>query len=334
MLTLAGIKANSQSREHILISTILNNVWSAGKDFDLAGLIKAILDPPMTKVGVLDIESFFPSKDRFGLVMSLNNLLASPNFSSWMDGVDLDIGNILYDKSGKPNISIFSISHLNDNERMFFVTLLLNQILSWVRAQSGTMSLRSILYIDEIYGYLPPIANPPSKQPLMTLLKQARAFGLGIVLATQNPVDLDYKGLSNTGTWVIGRLQTEQDRDRVLDGLVGVSQSDNKIVNRKNIEQLISGLDNRIFLMNNTHEDGLEMLQTRWALSYLRGPLVKDQIKQLMAPMKKSEDFLMTKMKSEDFNEPIVAKNEVNNDHTKNNSKSKKEIKEQPILSP
>ena len=188
--------------------------------------------------------------------------------------------------------------------------------------------------MDEIYGYLPPIANPPSKQPLMTLLKQARAFGLGIMLATQNPVDLDYKGLSNTGTWFIGRLQTEQDRDRVLDGLVGVSQSDNKIVNRKNIEQLISGLDNRIFLMNNTHEDGLEMLQTRWALSYLRGPLVKNQIKQLMAPMKKSEDFFMTKMKSEDFNEPIVAKNEVNNDHTKNNSKSKKEIKEQPILSP
>ena len=333
LLTLAGIKANSQSREHILISTILNNVWSAEKDFDLPGLIKAILEPPMTKVGVLDIESFFPSKDRFGLVMSLNNLLASPNFSSWMDGVNLDIGNIFTNKNGKPNVSIFSISHLNDKERMFFVTLLLNQILSWVRAQSVNEP-KIYLYMDEIYGYLPPIANPPSKQPLMTLLKQARAFGLGIMLATQNPVDLDYKGLSNTGTWFIGRLQTEQDRDRVLDGLVGVSQSDNKIVNRKNIEQLISGLDNRIFLMNNTHEDGLEMLQTRWALSYLRGPLVKDQIKQLMAPMKKSEDFFMTKMKSEDFNEPIVAKNEVNNDHTKNNSKSKKEIKEQPILSP
>ena len=334
LLTLAGIKANPQSREHILISTILNNVWSVGEDFDLAGLIKAILDPPMNKVGVLDIESFFPSKDRFDLVMSLNNLLASPNFSSWMDGVDLDIGNILYDKSGKPNVSIFSISHLNDNERMFFVTLLLNQILSWVRAQSGTMSLRSILYFDEIYGYLPPIANPPSKQPLMTLLKQARAFGLGIMLATQNPVDLDYKGLSNTGTWFIGRLQTEQDRDRVLDGLVGVSQSDNKIVNRKNIEQLISGLDNRIFLMNNTHEDGLEMLQTRWALSYLRGPLVKDQIKQLMAPMKKSEDFFVTKTKSEDLDQPIVSKNDLNNYHQKIKSKTKNEIKEQPILSP
>jgi hypothetical protein len=334
LLTLAGIKANPQSREHILISTILNIVWSAGKDFDLAGLIKAILEPPMTKVGVLDIESFFPSKDRFGLVMSLNNLLASPTFSSWMDGVDLDIGNILYDKSGKPNVSIFSISHLNDNERMFFVTLLLNQILSWVRAQSGTMSLRSILYFDEMYGYLPPIANPPSKQPLMTLLKQARAFGLGIVLATQNPVDLDYKGLSNTGTWFIGRLQTEQDRDRVLDGLVGVSQNGNKTVNRKNIEQLISGLDNRIFLMNNTHEDGLEMLQTRWALSYLRGPLVKDQIKQLMAHMKKSKDFIETKTKSEDLDEPIVSNNDPNNDHTNINSKSKNEIKEQPILSP
>jgi hypothetical protein len=334
LLTLAGIKANPQSREHILISTILNNVWNAGEDFDLAGLIKAILNPPMNKVGVLDIESFFPSKDRFGLVMALNNLLASPNFSSWMDGVDLDIGNILYDKSGKPNVSIFSISHLNDNERMFFVTLLLNQILSWVRAQTGTVSLRSILYIDEIYGYLPPIANPPSKQPLMTLLKQARAFGLGVVLSTQNPVDLDYKGLSNTGTWFIGRLQTEQDRDKVLDGLVGVSQNGNRTVSRKNIEQLISGLDNRIFLMNNTHEDGLEMFQTRWALSYLRGPLVKDQIKQLMTHMKKSKDFFVTKTKLEDLDQPIVSKNDLNNDHPKIKSKTKNEIKEQPILSP
>jgi hypothetical protein len=336
LLTLAGIKANPQSREHILISTILNNVWSAGKDFDLAGLIKAILEPPMTKVGVLDIESFFPSKDRFELVMSLNNLLASPNFSAWMDGVALDIGNMLYDKNGKPNVSIFSISHLNDNERMFFITLLLNQILSWVRAQSGTTSLRSILYIDELYGYLPPVSNPPSKQPLMTLLKQARAFGLGVLLATQNPVDLDYKGLSNTGTWFIGRLQTEQDRDKVLDGLVGVSQNGNKIDNRKKIEQLISGLDNRIFLLNNTHEDELEILQTRWALSYLRGPLVKDQIKQLMAPIKNSEDFFVTKTKLEDLVEPNVSKIDLNNTDTKMASKNNKDkdMKGQPILSP
>ncbi len=332
LLTLAGIQANPlEDREHILISTILDKLWKEGKDLDLAGLINAIQNPPMNKVGVLDIESFFPSKDRFNLVMSLNNLVASPSFSSWMEGVDLDIEKMLYDSGGKPNVSIFSIAHLNDNERMFFVTLILNQILYWVRTQSGTTSLRTILYMDEIFGYLPPVANPPSKQPLMTLLKQARAFGLGLLLATQNPVDLDYKGLSNIGTWFIGRLQTDRDKARVLDGLQGSSQNSNGEFDRKKIDQIISGLENRVFVMSNAHEDGLEIFQTRWALSYLRGPLTRDQIKKLMIQIKILPDFFMKGTKS-DLKE-IDSKNMINKDQVSSSNLINHHGK-QPMLPP
>jgi hypothetical protein len=200
LLGLLGIDADPiKSREHILLSNILNSAWTAGQDLDIAALIQQIQTPPMTRVGVMDLDSFFPSKDRFELAMALNNLLAAPGFSSWLEGEPLDIQNILYTSGGKPRLSIFSIAHLSDSERMFFVSLLLNQVLGWMRTQSGTSSLRAILYMDEIFGYFPPVANPPSKLPLLTLLKQGRAFGLGVVLVTQNPVDLDYKGLSNTG---------------------------------------------------------------------------------------------------------------------------------------
>jgi hypothetical protein len=289
LLGLLGIQADPiQSREHILISTILNSAWSKGQDLDLAGLIQQIQTPPMTKIGVLDLESVYPAKDRFGLVMALNNLLASPGFNAWMEGEPLDIARILYGSTGKPRVSVFSISHLSDAERMFFVSLLLNQILGWMRTQSGTTSLRAVLYMDEIFGYFPPVANPPSKLPLLTLLKQARAFGLGIVLATQNPVDLDYKGLANTGTWFIGRLQTERDKLRVLEGLEGAAATQGSGFDRQETEQTLAGLGSRVFLMNNTHEDGPEVFQTRWTLSYLRGPLTRAQIKVLMAAQKSS----------------------------------------------
>ena len=215
------------------------------------------------------------------LSMSLNNLLASPGFEAWLEGEPLDIGSLLHTPQGKPRVSIFSIAHLGDAERMFFVSLLLNQTLSWMRLQSGTTSLRAILYMDEIFGYFPPVANPSSKQPLLTLLKQARAFGVGLVLATQNPVDLDYKGLANTGTWFIGRLQTERDRNRVLDGLESAVGGG---VDRQQMEQTLSQLGNRVFLMNNVHEDAPVVFETRWAMSYLRGPLTRTQIKTLMGP--------------------------------------------------
>jgi hypothetical protein len=283
LLGLLGIETDPiKSREHILLSTILEGIWKQGKDLDLAALIHLIQNPPMKKVGVLDLESFYPSKDRFGLAMQLNNLLAAPGFAAWLDGEPLDIGALLHRPDGKPRMTIFSIAHLSDAERMFFVTLLLSQMLGWVRAQSGTTSLRALLYMDEIFGYFPPVANPPSKLPLLTLLKQARAFGVGVVLATQNPVDLDYKGLANTGTWFIGRLQTERDKARVLEGLEGASASAGKKFDRQAMEQVLAGLGNRIFLMNNVHEDAPIVFETRWALSYLRGPLTRTQIKVLM----------------------------------------------------
>jgi hypothetical protein len=285
---LLGIQADPPSREHILISTILNTAWTQGQNLDLAGLIQQIQNPPLTRIGVLDLESFYPSKERFSLVMALNNLIASPGFGAWMEGEALDIGQMLHASSGKPRVSIFSIAHLGDAERMFFVSLLLNQVLGWMRTQSGTTSLRAILYMDEIFGYFPPVANPPSKLPLLTLLKQARAFGLGVVLATQNPVDLDYKGLANTGTWFIGRLQTERDKQRVMEGLEGAAASQGVGFDQQAMEQTLAGLGSRVFLMNNTHEDAPEVFQTRWTLSYLRGPLTRNQIKMLMSGRKAS----------------------------------------------
>lgn len=287
LLGLLGIDADPiKSREHILISNILNNAWAGGGDLDIATLIQQIQSPPMARVGVMDLDSFFPSKDRFELAMALNNLLAAPGFSSWMEGDSLDIQQILYNATGKPRVAIFSIAHLSDAERMFFVSLLLNQTLGWMRTQSGTTSLRAILYMDEIFGYFPPVANPPSKLPLLTLLKQGRAFGLGVVLATQNPVDLDYKGLSNTGTWFIGRLQTENDKNRVLEGLEGVAAGSDLKFDRQEMEQTLAGLSSRIFLLNNVHDDGPEVFESRWAMSYLRGPLTRTQIKSLMEPIK------------------------------------------------
>lgn len=283
LLGLAGIDADPvQSREHVLLSTIFDSAWRQGRDLDLAAVIGAVQTPPFSKVGVMDLDSFYPAKDRFGLAMALNNLLASPGFEAWLQGEPLDIGAMLWNPQGKPKISIFSIAHLNDSERMFFVSLLLNQTLGWMRAQSGTTSLRAILYMDEIFGYFPPIANPPSKKPLLTLLKQARAFGLGVVLATQNPVDLDYKGLANTGTWFIGRLQTDRDKQRVLEGLEGAVTSSGGRFDRAGMEQILAGLGSRVFLMNNVHDDAPVMFESRWCLSYLRGPLARPQIRQLM----------------------------------------------------
>ncbi len=291
LLSLLGVDADPiKSREHILLSNIFANVWRSGEALDLARLIQFIQAPPFKKIGVLDIESFFPTKDRFVLAMQLNNLLAAPGFSLWLEGDSMDVNNLLYSPSSKPRISIFYIAHLNDAQRMFFVSLLLNQIVGWMRSQSGTTSLRSLLYIDEVFGYLPPVANPPSKLPLLTLLKQARAFGLGVMLATQNPVDLDYKALSNAGTWFIGRLQTERDKERVLDGLEGAAVSGGqKQFSRASLDVLLSGLGNRVFLMNNVHEDAPVVFETRWAMSYLRGPLTREQIKMLVEPLKKQQ---------------------------------------------
>jgi len=285
LLSLIGVTGDtSQSSETVLLSAIFQHAWSAGQDITLESLIRHIQKPSFDKVGVVDLESFLSQKDRQGLALKFNNLLASPGFAAWLEGVPLDISKMMTAPDGKPRISIFSIAHLGDQERMFFVSLLLNQMLGWMRAQSGTTSLRALLYMDEIFGYLPPTANPPSKRPMMTLLKQSRAFGLGCLLATQNPVDLDYKALSNIGTWFLGRLQTERDKMRVLDGLEGAAGSQNAKFDRKQMETLLSGLGNRVFLMNNVHDDGPSIFHVRWVMSYLRGPLTRTQIKAVMDP--------------------------------------------------
>ncbi len=282
LLALLGVDADPiRSREHIFISQILQWAWSQGRNLDLGGLIKEIQNPPFKSVGVMDLDSFFPGKERTALAMTLNNLLASPSFAAWMQGDSLDINKLLHDDQGKPAISILSIAHLSDAERMFFVTILLNEVLAWVRTQAGTSSLRAMLYMDEVFGFFPPVQNPPSKLPMLTLLKQARAFGLGVVLATQNPADLDYKGLANIGTWFLGRLQAERDKARVLDGLEGAAAASGNSFKRAELDKLLSGLSARRFLMNNAHESHPVVFQTRWCMSYLRGPLTRQHIQQL-----------------------------------------------------
>ncbi|WP_437225527.1 helicase HerA domain-containing protein [Planctomicrobium sp. SH661] len=295
LLTLLGLNADPlRSREHILLSNILETAWREGRDLDLAQLIREIQTPPFHKIGVMDLESIFPAADRRQLAMTINNVLASPAFASWTQGEPLDIQKLLYTKEGRPRLAILSISHLSEQERMFFVTIVLNEMISWMRSQPGTSSLRAILYMDELFGYLPPTANPPSKTPLLTLLKQARAYGLGLVLATQNPVDLDYKALSNAGTWFLGRLQAERDKLRVLDGLQGASEAAGVAFDRQKIETILSGLKNRVFLLNNVHEDHPIVFQCRWALSYLRGPLTREQIRTLTAPFKAAVQSVVT----------------------------------------
>ncbi|MBL9001646.1 MAG: ATP-binding protein [Phycisphaerae bacterium] len=287
LLGLMGITAEPlQSREHILLCNIFAHAWGLGQNLDIPTLIHHIQQPPFSRLGVMELESVYPARDRFSLAMALNNLVAAPGFSAWMEGQPLDIGSFLYTPSGKPRVAIFSIAHLDDAQRMFFVSLLLNQVLGWVRTQSGTTSLRALLYMDEIAGYFPPVANPPSKAPLLTLMKQSRAFGVGIVLATQNPVDIDYKGLSNAGTWFIGRLQTERDKARVLDGLEGAAAGASARFDRAACDRALSALGSRVFLMNNVHDDHPEIFETRWCLSYLRGPLTRQQIKSLMDPVR------------------------------------------------
>jgi hypothetical protein len=283
LLGLLGIDADPlKSRDHILLANIFEHAWREGRNLDIAAIIYAIQKPPFDKIGVFDLESFYPARERLELAMSINNLLASPGFSAWMSGEPLDIQRLLFTPAGKPRLAILSIAHLNDAERMFFVTLALNELIAWMRNQSGTSSLRALLYMDEIFGYFPPSAQPPSKTPMLTLLKQARAFGVGVVLATQNPVDLDYKGLSNAGTWFIGRLQTERDKLRVVEGLESAIAGGADHLDRAAIEGLLSNLTSRVFLMRNVHDDRPLLFKSRWALSYLRGPLTLSEIRVLM----------------------------------------------------
>lgn len=282
LLGLAGLEDIDpvQSREHILMANLFETAWSDGRDLTLADLIQQIQTPPFSKLGVLDINSFYPEKDRQGLALRLNSMLASPSFQSWIEGEPLDIQQLLFTPDGRPRHSIFYLAHLNDAERMFIVTLLFSAVETWMRTQRGSGSLRALVYFDEIFGYMPPGSKPPSKEPMLRMLKQARAFGVGMVLATQNPVDIDYKGLSNAGTWFIGKLGTEQDKNRLIDGLATIAGG---TLDRKEYDRLISAIGKRVFLMRNVHEKQPLLFQTRWAMNYLAGPMTRAQIPELNA---------------------------------------------------
>ncbi len=289
LLSLVGINADPlDSKEYVLLAQIITKSWLAGGDLSIEAIIGKIINPSFKKIGVLSLDDFYPQDARFKLATKFNSLLASPSFSLWMQGESLDIQKLLYDENGKAKVAIFSISHLNDDERMFFVTLLLNKYIAWMRRQSGTSALKTLLYMDEIFGFFPPTKNPPSKEPMLLLLKQARAFGVGVVLSTQNPVDLDYKGLSNIGTWFIGRLQTTQDIERVIDGLGGKIGSS---FEKSEIRQLLANLKKRTFFLKSAHLDDIRLFSTRWVMSYLKGPLKKDEIATLMHVQKEAQSI-------------------------------------------
>ena len=279
LLTMVGLEDIDplRSREHILLANIIEMSWKESTSLDLQALILQTQNPPFEKLGAFELNDFFPKKERSELAMLLNNFLASPSFQSWIEGQPLDIEKILYSEDGKPRHSVFFLAHLNDNERMFFITLLYAAVETWMRKQKGTGSLRALVYFDEIHGYLPPVANPPSKPLIIRLLKTARAFGVGLVLSTQNPVDIDYKAISNAGTWMIGRLQTDQDKQRLLDGLESASGG----LPRSDYDKLISGLGKRVFLYHNVHEKKPAIFHTRWAMNYLAGPLTLTQVPKL-----------------------------------------------------
>jgi DNA helicase HerA-like ATPase len=280
LLGLVGVGADPlTSREHILLSNLIAHTWGEGRPLDLPALVGMVGNPPIRKLGVFELDQFFPADARMELALKLNGLLASPSFAAWADGPALDIGSMLYTDDGKPRCAIVTTAHLSDEERQFVTALVLSKLVTWMRRQSGTTELRALLYMDEVAGYLPPTANPATKKPVMTLMKQARAFGLGVVLATQNPVDVDYKALSNAGTWMIGRLQTERDKQRLTEGMSSASGG----IDVNAVAATISGLAKREFVLRRAGRDSTEVFTTRWAMSYLRGPMTRDQIASLTA---------------------------------------------------
>lgn len=311
------------SREHILLANIMEYYWSKGHSFDLSDLIMQTQSPPFDRLGAFPIDRLFPENERFALAMKLNNFLASPSFQTWMQGKPLDIQKILYTVDGKPRHSIFYISHLSENERMFFVTLLFGAVESWMRRQSGTSGLRALIYFDEILGYLPPVANPPSRPIMLRMLKQARAFGVGLILATQNPVDMDYKALSNAGTWMIGRLQTDQDKERLMDGLQSASGN----IDRSEANNLLSNLGKRVFLLHNVHEKGLKLFGTRFAMNYLAGPMTRSQIPAL-------NELAGVNNRSTSKSQSRSAANEPKTQPVKSQTSASERVSTQPVMKP
>ena len=275
LLRLVGIEADPlASREHVLLSNLVENAWRAGRDLDLGTLIAEIQSPPLRKLGVFELDQFFPPADRTKLAFTFNSLVASPTFAAWGEGEALDPQKLLFTEAGKPRCAVVYLAHLSEEERQFVVTLVFSKLVTWMRGQEGTPDLRALAYMDEVFGYVPPSASPPAKKPILTIFKQGRAFGLGLVLSTQNPVDVDYKAMSNAGTWLVGRLQTENDKARVLEGLRSATGGTDVAA----LDRAIGALGKRQFLLVSAKASEPRLFTTRWAMSYLRGPLTKEQV--------------------------------------------------------
>jgi hypothetical protein len=295
LLGLIGIEADPLgSREHVLLSNLLEHNWRAGTDLDLGTLIGQIQKPPLRKLGVFEVDAFLPPDDRNELAVRLNALVASPSFAAWGRGPALDPAVLLRTEDGRPRAAVIYLAHLSDQERQLVVTLVLSRLITWMHGQSGTSELRGLVYLDEVMGFAPPTAMPPSKKPILTLMKQARAFGIGMVIATQNPVDLDYKAMANAGSWFVGRLQTERDKERVLEGLRSAAGG----VDVAALDTAIGGLEQRQFLLQSAHRDKPDLFSTRWAMSFLRGPLTKEQIATLTPDTARAAEELVTVTRS------------------------------------
>ncbi|HEV8232865.1 MAG TPA: hypothetical protein VGQ75_11005, partial [Thermoanaerobaculia bacterium] len=279
LLGLAGIEAGEVSDPRTaLLALTLEDWWRKGRSPSLADFVSLVENPPFSRVGAVELDAFLPREKRRELALALNNLLASPDFASWREGEPLDPDKLARGDSGGPACNLFYLAHLDDRERMFFVSRFLDRLWSWTRTLTGTADLRALLYFDEVMGFLPPVAEPPSKRPMLSLLKQGRAFGVGSLLVTQNPVDLDYKALTNAGTWMVGRLQAERDKERLLDGLEGAGIG----MSRAEADKTISGLEKRKFLMHDVHRSGGPVVfESRWARAFLRGPLAVSQLRDL-----------------------------------------------------
>ncbi len=265
-------------RDHVLTATVILDCWRRGRSLDLAGLLASLVDPPMDSLGALSLESFYSRDDRMKLVMALNTLLASPAFAAWTEGLPMDMDELLGD-AASPRASIISIAHLDERQRHFVIALLTSELVAWMRRQPASSGLRALFYMDEVQGIVPPYPkNPPTKGPLLTLFKQGRAYGVGAWLATQNPVDLDYKALGNAGVKLVGRLITDRDRERALEGL-GMS----RLPDGRNADDIVAALGKRQFLLTDVRaKQGVRTLGSRWAMSYLRGPVTLSEMGPLL----------------------------------------------------
>lgn len=272
-----GVPSNPlQSKQHTFLATIIQHRLRTGKSCTIIDVLNDVGDPPFEYLGFLSLEEVLPKASRGKLAAKLNNLLAAPGFQTWREGVSIDIPKLLTAPPGKTPVVIYSVAHLvDDGERTFAISMFLEEMVSWMRTQPGTKELTTCLLLDEMHGVMPPHpANPPTKKPLLTMLKQARAHGLGIVICSQNPMDLDYKGMSNAQTWLVGRLQTANDRARIIGGICESTAADSR-----KIEASIARLHPRQFLL--VRPTGTAIFTSRDCSAELRGPLSPEEIREL-----------------------------------------------------